>query len=153
MRFSLTIPTTLATRWQAASDTRLVTAGMAIRYGALVPLPDDPQSWMEATLRADAAGDVALGGVSEQATAKGWPMRLIGARVVAGTSLVEVRLGAFYKFFEYGAAAVAYAGGPAPADELAREALEIFATAEPDWSAEVVAVHQLWEGVESWRMK
>jgi hypothetical protein len=153
MPFSLTIPTHLASRWTSQSATRITATDAAIQLGAMLPLPDDLERWMSAALRAGAApgSEVHQGGVAEQATTKRWPLRLVGARVLDGDRLIEVRIGAFYRFFEYGAVALACAAPGETVDDVMREAVEILSTAEPDFSSEVVAVHQLWEGIESWR--
>ncbi|MCA9678026.1 MAG: hypothetical protein H6708_28165 [Kofleriaceae bacterium] len=154
MRFTLGIPAARSAAWRAASPTRIVAVGdgapVSITIGALIALPDDLQGWMQASLRLGlaAGATLAVGGMVDRHTAKGWPMRLVDARVVVDGEVVETRLAAFYRFFEYGGVALARAAGAEPDPDRGRAVLDLLATAEPDWSDAVVAVHQLWEDVE-----
>lgn len=153
MRLSITIPSALKAGWHAASDTRIMSVShprvATITIGALIPLPDDVPEWVRATLRSDIQLDANLqaGGLVEHTTQTGWLFRLADARVLVGDAPTEIRLGAFYRFFEYTAAALVCIPGGEPAPTLAREAIDILATGSPNWSDQIVGVHQLWAGL------
>ena len=148
MRFTLTIPPALATDWTAASPTSIVarSGAFTIAIVGLHPLPDDLDAWIATALRRETpdGAQLEIGRGTDQATARRWPMRLVDARVLVDGAPVEVRVAAFYRFFEYGGIALARAASGSPDPALAQEALAILATAEPDWSSEVVTVEELW---------
>ena len=108
---------------------------LELSTAALVPLPDDPRRWEDEALRNLGARDArTLRGVT------GWPMRLLVERD---------RLVALFRFLDHGATVVV----TGPPEALARHRDEIVAhlrTAWPDWSGEIAAEHQLWEGID-WR--
>jgi hypothetical protein len=145
MRFTLTIPPALTQAWRAVSATRVEAPGFAIELLGMQPLPDDLDAWITAVLDRDLpiSATIARGPAADRATELGWPMRLVDARVARGADALEIRVAAFYRFFEYGAVALGRAAAPV-ARAQAEAALAILATAEPDWSDEIVAVHQLW---------
>jgi hypothetical protein len=150
MRVVLTPPA----GWRLETETRMVSADprspATITIGAIRALPDDLQAWVTEAMGADlpAGAETRILGMVKHETGKGWPWRLVDAVVVAGDKPIERRLGAFYRFFEYGAVALVRSPGPDIDDRLAQAAVHSLATAEPDWSSRVVAPHQLWEGVE-----
>ncbi len=153
MRLAIEIPSALQSAWVRESDTRIVARSGAraatITVGELIALPDDVPAWVGATLTADIPRDAVVerGGLVEHQTGTGWRFRLADARVLVDGQPCEIRMGAFYRFFEYTAAALVVIPGPGPAPDLARQAIEILATAAPDWSSRIVAMHQLWAGV------
>ena len=123
---------------------------MIIETGPLIALPDDPQQWVLDTMGDAAPSDsrFVLGEMIKTETESGWPVRVVEARFsAADNTTVESRLGAFYRFFEYGAAAVVRYRSTDLDLDLAREAKGILATAEPDFSSSVIAVFQLWADV------
>jgi hypothetical protein len=122
-------------------------AAITIVPHAMRGLPDDLEGWVAGLMAVElpAGGAARLAGMVARATDKGWPWRLVDASVVREGIVVERRLGGFYRFFEYGGFALARAAGSDLDPRRADEVIAILATAEPDWSSEVVAVHQLWD--------
>ena len=152
MPIVLSVPDELRDRWKAKTS-QLIYCGnptLTITLGRLIPLPDDLEEWVKSTLRSDtsSAAEVQIGPMIRDETQNGWPMRLVDAFLKLEGKTQEVRLCAFYRFFEYGAFALAHAKTEAPLPGLFFEAVQIFRTAQPDWSSKIVALHQLWYGVE-----
>jgi hypothetical protein len=126
------------------------TPDLVVSWGDLIALPDDLRAWEARILGAEVPPGSSLRVLeaADRKTAKGWPMRVIDARVVSADGLpIELRLAAFYGFFEWGAAALVRSTNPARFTEHAPRLLELLAAGEPDWSSEVVALEQLWVGV------
>ncbi len=148
VRFGLTIPTNCAGRWTAVSERHITAAGDAatIVIGAMAALPDDLEAWIDGVMRAESPPGARLHiqGLARRSTACGWPWRLVDAVEVVDEQVRARRLGGFFRFFEYGAIALARFPGATLDPRLATEAVSILATAEPDWSAEVAAIAQLW---------
>lgn len=118
-----------------------------LHVDALAPLADDLDAWIAGTLARElpAGARVLPGNLLETATATGWPLKWVGARVVRGDDVIELRVAGFFRFFEHGAAALArVAPGPGAEATLAA-ALAAFATAEPDFGGAIATVRELWE--------
>lgn len=148
MRVTLSIPPGLRTVWQQTAAGTIVAAGGAFTIAVIGmhPMPDDLDAWVAAALRREtpAGATIDVGRGTDLATAKGWPMRLVDGQVHVDGAVAELRLGAFYRFFEYGGVALARSDAHQPDPTLAQEAIAILATAEPDWSSEVATVDELW---------
>lgn len=148
MRLVLSLPETAAALWSRREPDRFEAGAATLTVGPMMALPDDVPAWVDGTLGAQRppGAIVERGGLIERTTASGWRFRVVDARITIADRTTEVKMAAFYRFFEHVAAAVMRLPGEDPAPELARRAIEIFETATPDFSSQIVGLHQLWAG-------
>ncbi len=155
MRLSLSIPTELAGTWSLESEGRVVTADplrpALLTFGPLVPLPDDVDAWVDDVLRSETPENATLerGGLIERSTNTGWRYRVVDARVTHDGVATELRMAAFYRFFEHTGAALLRIPGAEPVPGPARQALQLFDTAVPDFSSQIAGIHQLFPPTEN----
>lgn len=123
---------------------------LEIEIDAFVAAPDEPRAWMEQTLLRDAPFASKLKDTMPVLARNelGWPMEITAATVVdpAG-NVIEARLGAFYKFQEWGASALVRAKDVAALDAVRGALVEALQTGRPDWKSPTMlaAISELWE--------
>lgn len=102
--------------------------------------PDDGDVWMARALGAPA------GSVVHTLTDLGWPLTLAHAAVRgADGAVVEYRVGAFYRFFHFAAAAVARLPDRAVLTARLPDLVGLWRTGRPDFrGGGVVALAELW---------
>jgi hypothetical protein len=114
---------------------------------ALESLPDDVPAWVARVMHENlpSRATLEMGGLIEQHTETGWRFRIADARVVVDREVVEVRVAAFYRFFEHVGSALARFSSIDHTPALAREVIASFATARPDFSSRLVGLPRLWD--------
>lgn len=126
-----------------ATDPELV-----LTWGPLILLPDEQTPWMQQTIRQDVkeSGQLWMGRREDSRTHTGWPLCVLDAQVLgADGQVLEQRLGAFYAFFEHGAAALLRTPSLKHYQEYRDEIIEIFRSGAPDWSGYVSSVAQIFD--------
>jgi hypothetical protein len=131
---------------------RLVTLtadALVLELGPLLPLPDEPRRWIEATMGGDLTEGQRPGGLTpvEAASELGWPMEVVSAPILGvDGEPVEQRLGAFYKFNEWVAHALVRARDQATLDQAREPLLAVLRTGRPRWQSPYViaALADLW---------
>lgn len=110
-------------------------------------LPADRERWMRDILERELPEGCELRAEKpvRMETVHGWPWHLVAATVVRGGAPIQRRLGAYYRFFEYGGCVLVRIDDADLEGATARHMLLLLATAEPEWNDEIVAVHQLWD--------
>jgi hypothetical protein len=125
-------------------------ADLGFAYGPAVGYPINDAGWIDSTLRAG-AGSAKLEieqPRNEQASA-GWPFKLVRAVVYVDNKPVEYRLGAFFRFLEWGAAVIVRSATAARLDEHQTQIVEVLRTASLDTSDRVYCIHDLFEGLSN----
>jgi hypothetical protein len=122
----------------------------ALEIEPLFPAPDEPKVFMAQAMLRDAPAGATLRDVMPVLARNelGWPMEVTAATLVdAGGNVLEARMGAFYKFQEWGGHALARGETTAVLDEVREQLIAAFASGRPDWrNPEVVAaLAELWE--------
>lgn len=124
---------------------------LVMSYGPLVPIPDFEQAWVDATMGAALPRGARLDLQSSTIVKAevGWPIRLVEGQVVSAEGgVLERRLGAFFRFFEYAGAALVR-GSVSRFDAHRDDLLRALASARPDFRDErVVHLGQLFEDPE-----
>lgn len=122
---------------------------ITISVGPITVRPDEPKHWF-AQLRTQLppGGTLQLGRTLDMKTADGWPFRLVEGKVLVDGAVVELRLGAFYSFFEHGAVVIVRAPDLARFEANGQTIVEILERGRPDWTGTPVCLAALWD-VES----
>lgn len=121
---------------------------LVLTWGPLILLPDEQTPWMQQTIRQDVkeSGQLWMGRREDSRTHTGWPLCVLDAQVLgADGQVLEHRLGAFYAFFEHGAAALLRTPSLKHYQECRDEIIEIFRSGAPDWSGYVSSVAQIFD--------
>lgn len=120
---------------------------------ALTPLPFDLRQWGDRIVLAGLTSpdQYRLLRATDEVTAAGWPVTIFRSDVVdpATGAVLGRRIHALYRFLEYGAFAAVLSTSPEEIDALEPRFLDAARRAEPSWEdEEIVALAQLWEGLE-----
>jgi hypothetical protein len=149
MRLVLAVPPSLLSTWVVESDCRIamrVDPAVSIIASGLLPLPDDVPRWVNDVQQADRrdGSSIVAAALVERETLTGWRFRIATARIVVEGAPSATRLGAFYRFLEHVAWAQVTFPFANPDRQRVEEAIEIFATARPEFSSQIAAVQELW---------
>jgi hypothetical protein len=121
---------------------------LTIDVDPLVLLPDNRQQWLGGIILRDIAEgtNARVMNTLDTATDLGWPMQLVHEVLLSPEAkLLETRLVAIYRFFEYGAAALVRGRNEERYEANRPKLLEVLASGRPDWRGpEVVALADLW---------
>jgi hypothetical protein len=124
---------------------RVPGTSITITVAPLMGRPDDPKRWAQARLRDGLAPGVALEVVQavDVQTDDGWPLSVVHTRADGA-----VRIHLFYTFLVYMGLVVVRADDPAQLEARRQEILDLAGKVTPDFGDPVIALSQIWEGVE-----
>lgn len=163
MRLRLDLPSD----WQARAwgDQTVVIApgGIAaeviLAHVPLLPFPVDEREWIQQSLQVDCGPlhRIEAQPVKAETTHTGWPYKRAAARIFqrapqgAEETIFEDRLGAFYRFLEYGCVVLVRSRNPERFAELLQTIETILHSAQPDFSGdgEVSCLAQLYTSPRS----
>ncbi len=120
-----------------------------VTYGPIELRPDEPKAWQEEVAASDTprGARVRIGRTLDRQSSTGWPLRLIEVELarISDNSIVEVRLCAFFTFFEHTAVVIARAGDRAALDAVTPTLLSLLATGVPNWTGATTPLAGLWD--------
>lgn len=120
------------------------TPEVILAYVPLLPFPADGAAWIQQSMLVDCGPQhrmEAQPAVAET-THTGWPYKRVVARIFqrepegAGETLFEDRLGAFYRFLEYGCVVLLRSRNPERFADLSQTLETILRSARPDFSGD-----------------
>jgi hypothetical protein len=122
---------------------------VVIEVEPLIPIPEEARPWIEAGMARDLPAGGALGEIAAVSSTNdlGWPMEIVGAAVLDGSGRVlEQRIGAFYKFSEWGGHALVRARDAAALAETRAAILAALRSGKPEWKGPYViaCIADLW---------
>lgn len=120
-----------------------------VTFGPIEMRPDEPKAWQEGFAASDTprGARVRLGRTIDHETVTGWPLRLLEvelSRIDSG-EVIEVRLCAFFTFFEHMAAVMVRSSDKDSLEAVGPEAMTILGTGRPNWSGATQTVAGLWD--------
>jgi len=121
---------------------------LIIEIDPLVLLPDNREQWLGSIVLRDIPEGVNARVMNSIDTAADlcWPMQLVHEFLLSPEGkLLETRIAALYRFFEYGTAALVRGRNAERYEANRPKLLEVLASGRPDWRGpEVVALADLW---------
>ena len=115
----------------------------------LIPIPEEAREWIEEVMGENVPPDCKLGELDELETKNDltWPMEIVAVQVIGPDGkVVEDRLGAFYKFNEWGGQALVRSRDPRALEAVRGKLLAILRAGRPQWTSPTViaSIAELW---------
>jgi hypothetical protein len=135
--------------WRRAGDGSYRIDGeerLVVTIGPLIPMPADFTASAAELLQWEVRATATIAVIDDRVgrSALGWPVRVVGARVVGPDGAVlESRLAVFFELLDHGAAVLARG---ARALERRAELLAVLDGARPEWAASTACIATLLEG-------